>query len=396
MMILMMVMIREKKAMDEFKSRKKRIVDRNKVTKEKKKPTVITWKDAKLLRTHAIKRPIHEILSLISQLDVVKINIIGNPSTGKSTLALTLAHLLHKHAEIKFAVRILAREDMSKLKSILEHLSSNVNWILVFDDISFLSANLSKKEVENIQKEFTEIRHLHDGKDIKVICIFNFHYTMAVTKYLRQSDFSFYTTVGRSDFDNVVKTFGKTATKNLKIFTRIQGMAFSPLKRFFFKIGKDKKITYRTREPFAPILFFNAYRSGIYVFPKRHWIDEKCIVCDNAQKDTNATSEADLTIFSEAIKKSYGPQMIKQALKIMAFINGINTYSKRTQQCMKAIQNWANRNKVDLEQLLKFFNIEEKTTRLDVTDKLFDPNVESQGNPSEKKDDSEGKDEGTQ
>ena len=382
----------EMKTMDDFKNMKTIVVKKgSKTKKEKKKPTIITWNGAKLMRGQSIKIPVNDILALIKQLDVVKINIIGNPSTGKSTLATTLAHLLHKQAKIKFAVKILAREDMSKLKDILNNLSSGVNWILVFDDISFLSANLSKKEVENIQKEFTEIRHLHDGKDIKVICIFNFHYTMAVTKYLRQSDFSFYTTVGRSDFDNVVKTFGKTATRFLKLFTRIQGMAFSPSERFIFKLGKEKKITYITRKPFAPILYFNAYRSGIYVFPTRKWIDEKCVICDNAQKNTNTISEKDLETFSEKLKKSYGIQMIKQGLKVMAFINGINTYSKRTQQLMKQVESWCRENKVDLEQLLEFFNIEAKTTRLDVAkDELFDPKVEAQENGSE------GKDEGTQ
>ena len=362
--------------MPNFRSTQKIIESRsNSKSTKNKKVQIITWKDAKLLKRQSIKGPINEILSLISQLDVVKINIIGNPSTGKSTLALTLAHLLHKYAEIKFAVKILAREDMSKFKDVLKHLNPNVNWILVFDDISFLSANLSKKEIENIQKEFTEIRHLHDGKDIKVICIFNFHYTMAVTKYLRQSDFSFYTTVGKSDFDNVVKTFGKSATKNLKIFTRVQGMAFSPLKKFVFKLGKDKKITYRTREPFAPILFFNSYQSNIFVFPKRDWIDKNCIVCDNAQQNMSVNKE-DIEHLDEEIKKKFGPGLVKQSLKIMAFINGINTYSKRTQQCMRFIEKWSKDNKVDLEQLLEFYKIEEKNTQLHGVKDLFDPKVE--------------------
>ena len=377
--------------MDSFKGRKKTIVDRvAKTNKKKEKPPIIVWKGARLYRHHSIKKPINEILSLISQLDVVKVNIIGNPSTGKSTLAMTLAHLLHKHAKIKFAVRILAREDLSKLKLILSDLNASVNWILVFDDISFLSANLSKKEIENIQKEFTEIRHLSDGKDIKVICIFNFHYTMAVTKYLRQSDFSFYTSIGKSDIDNVIKTFGKTATRSLKAFTRMQGMAFSPMQKFIFMISAKKKITYLTRKPFAPILCFNSFESYLSVFPHRHWIDEKCLICDNAQSQTNSITREDLEAFSEKIKKSYGPQMIKQALKVMALIQGINTYSKRTQQCIKTVENWARENKVDLGEILKFFNIEAKTTRLDAAkDELFDPRLEAQGNPSEEKDETQ-------
>ena len=356
---------REKKTMDSFKSRKKTIVNRTKNTKEKKKPQLIMWKDAKILKRHSIKVPINEILSLISQLDVVKINIIGNPSTGKSTLAMTLAHLLHKHAKIKFAVKVLSREDLSKFKDILGNLNSNINWILVFDDISFLSANLSKKEIENIQKEFTEIRHLSNGKDIKVICIFNFHYTMSVSKYLRQSDFSFYTSVGKSDVDNVIKTFGKTATRNLKTFIKLHGMAYSPMQKFVVMFTKDKKITYHTRKPFAPILFFNSFQSNIFVFPHRNWIDANCVTCDNAQNDNmDEVKDEDLEKFDQQISKSFGKKLIKRSLRMMAFINGINTYDAGIQRCMRAIEKWSQANKVPLKKFLDFYKLEEKNVRL--------------------------------
>ena len=378
---------REKKTMDSFKSRKKRIVDRTKNTKEKKKPQLIVWKDAKILKRHSIKIPINEILSLISQLDVVKINIIGNPSTGKSTLAMTLAHLLHKHAKIKFAVRVLSREDLSRFKDILGGLNSNVNWILVFDDISFLSANLSKKEIENIQKEFTEIRHLSNGKDIKVICIFNFHYTMSVSKYLRQSDFSFYTSVGKSDFDNVVKTFGKTATRNLKAFTRLHGMAYSPMQKFIVMFTKDKKITYHTRKPFAPILFFNSFQSNIFVFPHRNWIDEHCVTCDKAQSNnTDEVKEEDMQEFNDNISKTFGKGLIKRALRMMAFINGINTYDMKIQRCMQAIENWSTKRKIPLQKFLDYYDLKENDARLRGMPKaVFEATKDDEKDDTEKK-----------
>ena len=48
------------------------------------------------------------------------------------------------------------------------------NHIMVFDDISFISAHAGKKDIEKIQKAFTEIRHLPGGQDVKIISIFNF------------------------------------------------------------------------------------------------------------------------------------------------------------------------------------------------------------------------------
>lgn len=373
--------------MDSFKGR--RIKPARKKGDKNTKPQVILWKGAKLLRRHSIKIPVNEMLSLISQLDVVKINIIGNPSTGKSTLAMTLAHMLHKHAEIKFAVKVLSRKDLSNFKDIIQNLNTNVNWILVFDDISFLSANLSKKEIENIQKEFTEIRHLSNGKDIKVFCLFNFHYTMGVSKYLRQSDFSFYTSVGKSDFDNVVKTFGKTSVKNLKMFTTMHGMAYSPLHKFNYTLSSTKKITYKTREPFAPILFFNSYQSNIFVFPHRNWIDENCIVCDNAQKPTDDAKKADIKLLDEQMQTKFGPRLIKQAIRIQMFINGINTYDARLQRALDFIDRWSKENHVNLKDIAEFYGLEEKKAQLHIPKELFektkDERVEKEINSEDKK-----------
>ena len=82
--------------------------------KEKKnfKPIETKWKGEKMIRVHSIKATIREILQVAKALDVVKIGIIGDPSTGKTTLAMTLGHLIHvmsmlpEFGEIPFAFRV--------------------------------------------------------------------------------------------------------------------------------------------------------------------------------------------------------------------------------------------------------------------------------------------------
>ena len=63
--------------------------------KESKRPAIIRWQDQKILRTHALKPTVLEIIETSKSLDVVKIGLIGEPHTGKGTMAETLAHMIH-------------------------------------------------------------------------------------------------------------------------------------------------------------------------------------------------------------------------------------------------------------------------------------------------------------
>ena len=53
--------------------------------KKDKAPVTITWKGEPMIRNQSIRASVDEILKMSNILDVVKINIIGNPSTGKTT-----------------------------------------------------------------------------------------------------------------------------------------------------------------------------------------------------------------------------------------------------------------------------------------------------------------------
>ena len=51
-------------------------------------PVTIEWNGQRMIRNHSIRAAVREILTISESLDVVKINIIGNPGTGKTTLNL--------------------------------------------------------------------------------------------------------------------------------------------------------------------------------------------------------------------------------------------------------------------------------------------------------------------
>ena len=326
-------------------------------------PVTVLWQNSRMVRSHSIKAAVSEILSLSQTLDVIKINIVGNPSTGKSTLAKVIAHLLHHQAKIPFALKILTRKDLIDFSQTLSKLDSTMNWILVFDDISFLKSELSVHQINKLEKEFTEIRHLPGGKDVKIISIFNFHYTMAVSKYLRQSDFHFYTSVGSSDIDNLLKVVGKRHTRSIHNFIKIFHEAYSPKKQFTFQLGyKGKMFTYPHRKPFAPVYFFNGYSSRICVFPTRHWIAPHCLACSTGE-GSNKMNEIDLNDLDVKLKK-FGIGTIRQALRIKCLQNGIYAYPKRAKQALTFIDKWSSKNNCDLEVLLNFYNLKDEPTKL--------------------------------
>ena len=49
-----------------------------------------------------------------------------------------------------------------------------------------------------VKSAVTTIRHLDGGRDVKVIVMMNYHYSMGLDKYLRSADFKYITTVDSS------------------------------------------------------------------------------------------------------------------------------------------------------------------------------------------------------
>lgn len=86
------------------------------------RPTLTKWKTEPMVRIHSIRATVKEILQVSKALDVVKVGIVGEPSTGKTTLAKVLAHLIHKMSEIPWAVRVFGEEEFLNMRQTLESL----------------------------------------------------------------------------------------------------------------------------------------------------------------------------------------------------------------------------------------------------------------------------------
>lgn len=325
-------------------------------------PVIIEWKNARMIRSHSINAAVAEILNLSEALDLVKINIVGNPSTGKSTLAETLGHLIHKKARIPFNVRSFGREELGNFAETVKSLAPT-NHVLLFDDVTHLKANMTGKQLLNVEKELTEIRHLEGGKDVKIILIMNSHYTRGVSKYMRQSDFYLYTSVGASDASNLLEVTGGNYSRIVKLFQKLTFQA-STQKSFSFQLGRKRGnvFTYKWRQPFAPILWYNNDTARIVVFPSREWIDPVCSVCSNASSAVADTADT-IEKMNDMATLQFGERVIRQALRIILFNHGVMTYRKSVKQCMIFIERFMEKNEINFETLMKFYNLEDKRTR---------------------------------
>lgn len=338
-------------------------------------PLTIQWGNARMIRNHSFRAVARELLNVNRGIDVVKVNVIGPPSTGKTTFLRALGHEVHMLADTPYDVKILKREDLMDMEGTLAKLQP-MNHFLGFDDISWLSASSSKQKLDQIQKTFTEIRHLPGGQDIKVIICFNFHYNLSISKHLRQADFFVYTAIGSSELENTQKLVGMKNTAKLLDFRRVYQESISTGKpaigdtpeipaTFSYKLpGKgNMKFTYTWRQPFAPALFWNNDTLRHIVFPTREWIDPICPICTGSIGRT-VEEQLDLKKFKDSILDEFPEGIIRQGLRLKLYQHGINTWEPRVKQVMTYIDKYMTHKLFNFEDLAKEFNLNVRPTKM--------------------------------
>lgn len=334
--------------------------------KKTEAPVTIEWKGERMMKSHSVRSTVKEIIRYSKSLDVVRIGIVGNPHTGKSTLSSLLAHLIHTMSDIPFTVRVFNKKNLLNFKDTIRTLEP-ANYILVFQDVSFLGANAEKKQIEMAKQAMTEIRHLDDGTtvhDVKIITIMEYHYTLGLDKYLRQADFRYFTSVGSSEIENMEKIVGRKYVPMVGEFQKMHNRAIVKGK-FIFKLGKmGKFFVYNYRQPFIPLLFFNNDSLRYVVSPTRQWVDPICSICETADGNTIQNGVSVDKFLPESYDK-FGEQTFKTAIKQELLINGIYTYSPAVTQARKYLQQALQTKLFSLEEIAVKANLSITKTRLD-------------------------------
>jgi len=328
---------------------------------KKNAPTIIKWKGADMIRNHSLRAAVTEILNTTKSLDVVKVGIVGEPSTGKTTLARTLAHLAHKMSEslgcVPFAYREFGEEEFYDLKATLENLDP-ANYILYFHDLSFLA---NKKAIEEVKNAVTKIRHLKNG-DYQIILIYDYHYTLGLDKYLRQANFRFFTSMGSSEKENMIDIVGTRYAGKIQDFAKKYVEMTSKQKCTFAFAGKGYFI-YNYKNPFVLCLFFNNSSLRYIIFPTREWIDKICSICSLAHKKLYF-SEIPIGTFIKESGAKFGEYVIKSACKLVLMENGINVYARSIVVAKKYLYRALEKKEISLEDIASHYGFKVTKTRL--------------------------------
>jgi len=317
------------------------------------KPSVITWQGVRMVRSHSIQAVAKEIINMSANQEMVSINAIGKQSTGKTELLKTISHLVHKHAKIPYQISYFGKEEMLNLEETVKNLKP-INQLIIFDDIAFLKASATNKQIDQIQQVLSIIRHLPGGQDVKIILMKSFQYTKAIPPFLRQNDFTFVSSVDDNEIDNLTALLGKkyyAKIKQLK-FLRAQGaMGDEGKSNFVFDMGGGKKVIYGWQRPFLPYIYVSGVGCRIIVSPLRTWIDPICNECNPiSERGVGITSEA-TEVVNDFISKFKDGNVVRTAVKIKLIQQGINCFSPRIVQAVKYIDRIQQEKLVSIESL---------------------------------------------
>ncbi len=312
---------------------------------DKLRPILTTWKGEPMIRVHSVRASVKEIIQVSRVLDVVKVGIVGEPATGKTTLAKCIGHLVHKMSDVPWAIKVLGEEDFLNLRETLQKLDV-ANYVLIFDDLSFLA---EKKKIEEVKRVVTKIRHLNEGVDVKIILIYDYHYTLGLDKYLRQANFRYFTSMGSSEEDNMLKIVGTRYHRRIKEFQE-KFVEMTTKYKGTFLIKKNKYFSYNYKNPFVPCLFFNNARLRYIVFPLREWVDPICSICSEASGQLIHSEVPVGQFLKESIDK-FGKGHFEAAIKLKLYSSGMNVYSNMVVQSLRYLERAMEKKLISLEEV---------------------------------------------
>lgn len=334
----------------------KQIVQLQEKSKEEQIPVVTTWHGEKMIRTHSFLAAINEIVRYIEKLDYVKIGIIGDQHSGKTTLAQSIAHVIHSMAEkelkMTFQIKIFTREDLLNFKNTLSNLNP-ANYIMIFDDISFLH-EATPRQLAEIKSAVTMIRHMEGGQDVKIIEIDDYHYTKGHDKYLRQSHFKFFTSVGSEETQNVISMTNPKFTNKIIKFQQMQSEQLST-GFFVFTLGKKTKpFAYKYRNPWIPVLFWNSSTLRTIVTPTREWLDRACSIC--ATSENKKDSNFDLNVFQTQFNTKH-PDSARNAIKLKMTVLGYGGFGDGLMKAYNDLTRMMREYNFNILEFAKLYNI---------------------------------------
>ena len=337
---------------------------------------ITQWCGTVIARSHSMIQKVKEIAEHQNDNELTTVSIRGREGTGKTTLAITIAHLLHQHfdkfgkktlvegddygnkhiraSQRGYVVKVLSRDDLMKFSEVLSELPKQ-NRILIFDDLSFIKGN-----IDNIKQQVSQVRHTEGGIDLKTVLFFNFHYSKGFDKFLRDTHFIIQTSGGTEEIKNIGEILGggkrsnSLAAKFVNIYIK-----FNKQKKISIPMSRpgtvpSRVITYDYSRPFRLALFYDGMSPRFMVYPSAGQSGssdplgvQKCQICNQVQKlDINLDS------VNEWLVDRFGKAVMGIAMKNMSVIryghDALYTKANVALECIRRLEKNGVINYVDL------------------------------------------------
>ncbi len=340
---------------------------------KKAKPVIIPWGNTKLIRGQSINVCVNDIYETSKSMGFVKVNLIGASSSGKTTLGDVLAHQLHTK-DPTFEVHKLKDSDLIDFKKTIQNLSTN-NQILIFDDLSGLVATYGKAALETLRSEITTVRHIGESnQDRRIIMILNFHAQKMLDKFLRISNFTFYTDCQLEEIGYLEELLGKQHKYKIQHFAKLRSQS-RMYHKFSFVLGKKNSFTYKDGDPFRILLYNNGLVTKFIVSPQLSWVLNKggieegntCEVCFPADKSEE--TKMNLEELVDDFGRKFSKGICKRAVELKLRQRGYYAQPARVMQAERYLELFFDEKKINLEELAKVFGLEERKIRLDTIKK---------------------------
>lgn len=324
-------------------------------------PKRIKWKDTWMMKNESFLATVREITARASAEDFTKIGIVGKSGSGKTTLAETIAHCMHNFSKIPWTVRKFYKNELMNFENTIKTLTP-ANHIIIFDDLSFLDSKFSKKTINTVKNLETEIRHLEGARDVKIVMIYNYHYTKGMDKFLRQSDYKYFTTVGSEEKENMENVAGIKYSRLIRKFMSSVHYTKEGEADYFTSphLYKGNAFHYKLRNPFIPVLFYNGNSLRFIVTPTRQWIDPICSICATAE---NVASEINVEQFIRESEAKF-PKIFQSVVKQLLKEQGIDSYSKPVISCRTYLQKALMMKTINLEELALKMGLSQNHTKM--------------------------------